>query len=271
MEQFVLEGDVFTKLTNFICFNTIPDSWKQPFIFIGDTYALRQLKGGPCGLIASVQAHMLLLLRQCPDLDKEELLIEALLNILYLIRPCFVICTEIDFDNRMVKYFATNERALAKKFIISNRWYDNPEATLLYTYSIAILTGPVLLRHFALPETFITEDGQTNITFVILMITGQLLDSYHDGNAIMGGIVIKGSESPQQIGIVSISETLNFQNSGEYFKKPVEKIWVAYYGGHFTAIVKDNDQFYEFDSLAASSYFTLVTPKHVFYEKIACQ
>jgi hypothetical protein len=109
--------------------------------------------------------------------------------------------------------------------------------------SLAILVGPIWLSYFAIPDTFVTENGQTNLPFVLLPISGRILDSSHDGDTLMGGIVVKGAAHPVRVSVVSISEFQTYQRLGRTFAAPTERIWLGYHGGHFTTIVRTREDF----------------------------
>lgn len=268
MEHFSVGPDVFTKIMSFVCAGPIPRSWSQPFVFKPESVSLLQYEGGPCGLMAAVQAHVLLLQRQKPSLTSDDLLVEAVLEIMSLIRPCYLFCSRFDPDSQELEWDATQNREEAAKYLHTTKFLKRENAAVLLTVSLAILVGPIWLKSYALPDTFITEDGQTNMTFLLLMISGDILDSYHDGNTVMGGLVIKGALTPRPIGVLSIGDRQGVQRSGGAFKKPTHRIWVAYYGGHFTTIIATNQAFYEFDPLSHNVLFRPVTDKHVLWDDL---
>ena len=268
MENFSFDSKDYANVMKFVCSGPIPKSWVQPFVFKPGSTCLLQYDGGPCGLMAAVQAHMYLLQKTRKDLTSDELLIEAILNIMALIRPCFVFCSVFDAEAQRIEWVGSQDREAAAQYLRTSKMLAQENAAVLLTVSLAILVGPIWLKKYAIPDTFITDDGQTNMTFVLLMISGDVLDSYHDGNTAMGGIVIKGALTPRPIGILSIGDSQGVQKSGMLFKKPTQRIWVAYYGGHFTVIMATNEAIYEFDPLSHHVLFRVVTEKHIFWESL---
>jgi hypothetical protein len=268
METFHVEGELYDKIMSFVCHGPIPTCWEQPFVFKEHTNLLRQWQGGPCGILAAIQAHILKILTHCADLQPTALLCNALLDIMHLIRPCFVFCTLLDIPNRKIEWQSTCDRNTALKFLEESDFLTKPNAVVMFTVSLAILVGPIWLSHFSIPDTFITEDAQTNLTLVILMISGEILDSYHDGNMVAGGIVFKGALGEQRIGIVSIAETQAYQKLGQRFQKPTDKIWLGYYGGHFTAIIGKAGGLFELDQLSPAHAFVPVTDVHPFWRHL---
>jgi hypothetical protein len=268
MRPFSCGDPVYSKILGYVCDGPIPSTWIQPFVFKEETNCVRQFQGGPCGVLAAVQAHILVILRQRPDLTNTQLLAESLLNILHLIRPCYLFCTELDPSTRKLSWCATQDRATASRFLEETKWASLPNAVILFTISLVVLLGPTWMKHFSIPDTFITENGQTNLTCVLLMLTGQVMDSYHDGNLIVGGIVIKGALPPMRFGLLSVSVYQNLQKSGEALRRPTERIWVAYWGGHFTTIIAMQKGLYEMDQLLPSAAFVPLDPSHAFWDQL---
>jgi hypothetical protein len=268
MRQFSCEGQVYSKILGYVCEGAIPEAWNQPFIFKERTNCLRQLQGGPCGVLAAVQAHILVLLRRCPQLRNDQLLEESLLTIMSLIRPCFVFCTALDAKSHKLTWCGTQDRGIARQWLEQTKWTAEPMAVILFTVSIVVLVGPSWLQHFAIPDTFITENGQTNLTCVLLLLTGQIMDSYHDGNLIVGGMVIKGAVGPVPIGLLSVSVYQNLQKSGDVLRRPTERIWIAYWGGHFTTIIAMPKGLYEMDQLMPSAAFLPLDSSHTFWDQL---
>lgn len=268
MKSFSVSDPVYSKVMKFVCNGSIPDKWVQPFVFKPKSTCLWQYKDGPCGLFAAIQAYINLLIKKNSKIPSQKLLVDAILMIQQQIRPCFVFCTNFDPQAKRIEWVSTQSQSEAEKFLITSDFLSRENATILFTISIAILVGPIWLNSYAIPDTFITEDGQTNMTFVLLMISGEILDSYHDGNSVMGGIVIKGALVPQRIGLLSINDTEGFQKRGMRFGSPTERIWIAYYGGHFTTIMATATAILEFDPLSRRVMFTTVTEKHIFYKAL---
>lgn len=263
-----MNDPISSSIKNYICTNTIPKEWEQPFTFKSNSYALYQRDGGPCGLISSLQSYICLSLQKNPNSSPEILLINAILDIMYKIRKSYVICVNIDDQNKYVDWFGSTDRQYVFDYLYNTKWYLQTNATILFTFSIVILLGPVWLNTYSFPDTFISN-GQTNLTFVLLLLTGDVLDSFHDGNILADGLVLKGATKEQPVGFVSISESDEYQNVGKYFSNPTKNIWLGYYGGHFTTILKTNDNlFIEFDGLNHSNIMTFMNSNHIFYSRL---
>jgi hypothetical protein len=185
-----------------------------------------------------------------------------------LIRPCYLFCLDFDFNSRTLSWCATQNRSLVLDFLQNSSWLSLENAIVLFTISLVLLVGPNWLNYFSIPDSFITENGQTNLTCVLLMISGEILDSFHDGNLIMGGILIKGAIKPVKIGLLSISVFENLQGLGNILLHATEKIWLSYWGGHFTIIFKIDEMFYEMDPLLHSAQFTKVGEEYAFWDQL---
>lgn len=261
------DAKIYSKITKYICDGPIPQSWYQPFYFKPSSNLLVQNKEGSCGLFASIQAYIHLYTMCGTDLSNEILLLNAVLEIMNNIRPCFVICTKVDDKNKAIEWYATQDRNEAATYINDQKWLSEDNATILFMYSIAILVGPILLENYAMHEPFILDDGNTNVTFVMLILSGEILDSFMDGYNTESGMLIKGTNKRQNIGLLSQNQKI--QAVGNNFKNPINKIWVAFNDVHFTTIVKTpSGTFLHFDQLSHLSYFTPISQGNPFYQQL---
>ena len=268
MEQFTLNGPSFDKIFSHLTYKSIPKSWEQPFLFKGLSNSLQQEMDGPCGLMASIQSRMLILSSQNPNMSPKHQLIEALLDIQFKIRKTFIFCINFDTFNKNAVFKGTSDRRVAGSFLWDSNWHQSPNAILLFVISIIVLLGPTWFSIYALQDTFITEDGKTNLTLLLLLLTGQPLDSFQDGNKVMGGILIKGITSYPEIGFLSIAEGEDIQKPGNFLKRPQYPIWIAYYGGHFTVIQYARNGLFEYNALDKTQLWVPLSSKNPFYDKI---
>ena len=267
MQCFTLSPEDYKKTMGFITDKPIKPPWKQPFEFKGSSICLFQRSGGPCGLFAVVQSYIHYINMYNQNLTANQLLIEAILAIQSRISSYYAFPL-LDDQNMTISYSLTDNIDTARSFLSSGDWLHNQNAIINFLISIVILTGYERLQSYAIPDTFITEDGQTNLTFVLLALSGSILDSYHDNNCDVGGMILKGATQQQTIGVISLGSSDMYQPLGNNFLKPKTGIWVAYYGGHFTSIVATDCGFFEFDSLSRNLFFQLVEQKHAFYNKL---
>ena len=244
-----------------------PPQWRQPLYFKAQSLCLKQNSGGPCGLFAALQAYILYRIDMSPDLNSTQILIESILDMVETIRPCYLFITSINHKERILKYVATNDRNEARDYLRVSKWYSLNDAAFLLIASIAMLLGPVWFRQYAIHDRFILEDNNTNITFVLLCLSGEAIDNFHDGTAIAGGLVIKGALKKQKFGILSNNSQNKYQKVGSFFRNPENPIWVLYYGMHFTVLTLENNIFLEFDPLS-HDLWKIVDKGHPFYNVV---
>ena len=255
-------GDEATKIFKFILpaknieEENIPKSWIQSITFIPNTYRLKQIECGPCGLLAVLQAYMLAAIKFNPEYDSKQILICAVLEIMLKLRQSFAFC--IDFSlktrndvnpaQRYINLMIINSKEEAEYFLESNNYFDLENAAFLLMISFAFLSGPKLLSSFASHETFITMNGMTDVHFVYLLLTGKAVDIPCNECKILGGILHAGVINQQQIGILQVEDDNLSEPIGTYLTYPTYETWVVHYDGHFTSIVRKDNKFYEFDN-----------------------
>jgi len=267
MQEFHLSDPHFKKVVGYICGESAPKSWKQPFLFKENTSYLYQLQSGPCGLFAVMQAYIVKISGKNPNFFPKACLWEAIIEIMQKIRGAYVFCTGIDFERKIITWKSTSDKYIAQTFLGNSGWTDDPNATLNFVASIVILLGPSFLKFYSIPDHFIAEDGYTNMTFVLLLITGEVVDSFIDGNQSIGGMTSKGLLNNPEFGLIATSDVQVYQKVGKLFAQPREKIFIAYYGSHFNTLVKGSNGFFELDSLSKRLWMPL-SPKHAFYSQL---
>lgn len=266
MKELILKGESFSKLMSFVSPTKIPDQWRKPIHFVGDTLRLYQYDDGPCGFLAVLQAHILINHHKNPKMQKDELLIQAILDVMKKIRNIYAFCQCFDSENKELMFYVTKSEFEAKEYLKSSEMLQDDISTLLLLVSITYISGPSLLNSFAFKEPFISNNGQTSIQFVLLLLTGMAVDSLNDCHSVQGGIFFSGVLTEQEIGFIIVDEIEAYSKVGFPFLAPKEKIWIVYYGGHFTTITYTNKQFREYNNIDQTlNEFTVCTNKHVLY------
>ena len=265
MLEEILSDPLYSRILETVVEDGIPPpQWCQPLTFKAQSLCLHQQVGGPCGLFASLQAYILNRVNVSPELNSTQILIESILDMIETIRPCYLFITSINTKERILKYVATNDRNEAKDYLRATKWFSHKDAAFLLISSIAMLIGPVWFRQYAIHDRFILDDNNTNLTFVLLCLSGEALDSFQDGTVIAGGLAIKGALQTQKFGILATHSHNQFQKVGSYFRNPKVPIWVLYYGMHFTAMTLVGDNYIEFDPLS-NDLWKIVEKGHPFY------
>lgn len=265
MKELILKGASFSKLMSFVSNTEVGDQWKKPIHYAGDTLRLYQYDDGPCGFLAVLQANILINHSKNPKMQKDDLLIQSILDVMKKIRNIYAFCQCFDSKNKELMFYVTKSEIEAKEYLKSSELLQDDISLLLLLISIAYISGPSLLNSFAFKDSFISN-GQTSIHFVVLLLTGMTADSLDDCHSVQGGIFFSGVLVEQEIGFIIADENDSYSKVGFPFLAPKEKIWIIYYGGHFTTIAYINDQFREYNNIDQSSKeFTVCTKKHILY------
>ena len=199
LEIFEEKDEIFDHIFSYLTVKKIPINWKQCFKFHDDTICLKQDYNGPCGLLSVIQSKIIKKLFQEEFDNPNEILIEVILDIEYLIKKCYLFVINYSIEDRCLTWIGTNDRNEAKKFLIEQNWIQNNEALILFCLSIIILFGPVLMNSSSFKETIITNNGYTSLSFVLTLLTGNITDGYHDNDKFIGGLLFKGINKKNDI------------------------------------------------------------------------
>ena len=244
----------------------IGDSWKQPIQFVENTKRIFQKESGPCGFLSVLQAYIILNYKKDKNKTNEDLLIESTLDIMKKIRNIFAFCQIFDEDHKEIMIYSTNDETEARQFLEDSGFFDNSNSILLFLVSLAYIAGPALLSSYAFQEGFIANNGQTSIQLVLLMLTGLPADSVSDVHTVQGGMLISGVLLPQDIGLLVVDEEESLSKVGYPLLSPQEKIWIIYYGGHFTTIAILNDCFCEYNNIIGSAEeYSICNSNHILF------
>lgn len=264
MEVFELKGDNFAKVMSFVKNGAIPEAWRQPIDFVGDTFRLYQKLPGPCGLLSALQAYILVNRKKNPDASPNELLIQSTLQIMLKMRQSFVFCQLYDEFNKKLVFYATDNYDVADAYLKDSGFMQCQIAVLLLTISFVVLTGPSLLISYAFPEPFIDLKGYTTMQFVLLLTTGLITDSLNSEFCVHGAVLVTGVVLDQDIGMLLVDEEGADQKVGYPLLNPNEKVWIIYYGGHFTSVIYIDGEFREFNTTDHDPIeYTVCGPNHI--------
>ncbi|XP_014239268.1 ubiquitin carboxyl-terminal hydrolase MINDY-3 homolog [Cimex lectularius] len=251
--------------------------WKQGFRFSTDEpTALIQHEGGPCAVIAPVQAYIIKSLisdkkRKSPNWNEVEsecvgkLLIRALCEILGQAydgnRFVLVQMSDSILDEETTKtppspdakkpkdhsYFHSQLRTLS---------FESPEeveayyleridmlgetfGVLLFLYSVLCTKGIEALHTEAIDpsETFIdSEFGYGSQSLINLMITGKAVAHVWNYDQDICGLKLKGIQQQSQIGFLTLLEHLRYCEVGSFLKNPMNPVWVLGSETHLTVL-----------------------------------
>lgn len=277
-EKFLLRGKQFEGFIKFVlspnfigdgCIH-IPKTWVQPLVFYKDTIRLYQRINGPCGVLAVLQSYIILNHKFDPYLGVNELLALSIINIMDKLNPgIYSICTELDDEENMARFYSTNDREAFKKFLLKSNFFTLDNSLFYLTLSFAYNAGPQKLSSYAIHESFIDYAGNTDLHFVLLLLTGKPLDDVSDGFRICGGSLRSGVCEQAMIGLIQLHENkYDIVATGRNITYPFYKIWVMFNGSHFYAMVLDGDKLLMYDPFFQDETvdYIEITPKHYQYE-----
>jgi hypothetical protein len=251
-------GADYDRVMSFLAPHSIPPSslnlWNVPidFIPIPNANRLLQPQNGPCGLFAVLQAHILLNQTRFSQESPEELLIRSVLDIMEKLRvSAFVFCHWRDPAQKKMLVATFEERDVAANFLRTTDFLHKEKACLHLAISFIFLAGPRLISTQGMPEYGITEQGDTTVPFVLLLITGDWADSAAGETRIIGGRMMVGVIEEQMVGYLQVDRQASDYEVGIALSKPTGKVWVQWMGGHFSVLklVEDEEKrvFWEYD------------------------
>eukprot|EP01116_Phalansterium_solitarium_P013108 TRINITY_DN3005_c0_g1_i3.p1 TRINITY_DN3005_c0_g1~~TRINITY_DN3005_c0_g1_i3.p1 ORF type:complete len:526 (+),score=159.39 TRINITY_DN3005_c0_g1_i3:173-1579(+) len=244
-----------------------PEEWQQGFFFNVDDeilrYGLVQLKGGSCGIIASVQAYVLkeLLFGSHKTADLNSLmnpdssrrsgaLIAALTEILWQAGhgSATVLLSQVQGGSlkqrfrpaeMMVNTFQSQE-ALHKFLTTYIEQFSLPHGNgiLQFLYSLCLTHGinNIIEEMDDAKNTLVGRHGYCTQEMVNLILIGRSVSNVFDGDKDVDGLVLKGVHKRGPVGFLSLFEKYKMCEVGARFKDPVHPIWVMCNESHFTVI-----------------------------------
>ncbi|EGD82421.1 hypothetical protein PTSG_11961 [Salpingoeca rosetta] len=249
------------------------DAWlRQNFVFNstvkGLQYGLVQHEGGPCGVLAVVQAMVLkeLLFGSSPPTleptpeQQHDALVAAITSILLRIqtdgehilavvgtkkaanlKPSFK-CDGVTEKLTLISCTSEFDLKRAVKENINQFTRDGAPGAILLLYSAVLTRGLSSIRDD------MDEDGSKLIgshcyctqDLVNLLLVGYACSNTHDGDKRLGSgkdvLVLKGIRKQSDIGLLSLFEHYGSCEVGLNFKSPTAPIWIIYAESHFTVL-----------------------------------
>ncbi|KAL3131825.1 hypothetical protein ABBQ38_007539 [Trebouxia sp. C0009 RCD-2024] len=216
-------------------------AWKQGFFFSsrpGLAFGLVQQQGGPCGLLAAVQAHvMAAIMSQEPngnlDITAEQqasVLVTALASAVWQVSDGhtaqLVCCSQpstaaLSFDqlcSSATQLSCTSRLAVEAAFRQQLRQFQEPHG-----YGLILLLFSLLLTHGVRqtrqdmdePQTcLIALHGYCSQDLVNLVLTGHATTNCFDGEQNVAGQLCKGVAQPSQLGFLSLFEYYGYMQVG---------------------------------------------------------
>lgn len=247
--------------------------WCQGFEFSEDEpAALRQRCGGPCGVLAPVQAYILKTLlseamgQNFKDLTFEKckaVLVQALCCILTKCKTTnyFVvtlkdisedtagqstsIATTSDEDDantfhERLQIIEMKDIEHVRQFYLDHfHILENQYGVLVFLYTVLLTKGMqnILSELCDTSEPLIhAVYGHASQPLINLMLTGRIVPYVWDGDKNIGGLALRGINLQSDIGFLTIMEQMQYCTVGNFFKSPRCAVWVLASETHLTVL-----------------------------------
>ncbi|KAL3163259.1 hypothetical protein ABBQ32_009658 [Trebouxia sp. C0010 RCD-2024] len=244
-------------------------AWKQGFYFSsrpGLSFGLVQQQGGPCGLLAAVQAHVMAAIMNQEligslDITAEQqasVLVTALASAVWQVSDGhaaqLVCCSQpstaaLSFDqlcNSATQLSCTSRLALEAASRQQLRQFQEPSG-----YGLILLLFSLLLTHGVRqtrqdmdePQTcLIAQHGYCSQDLVNLVLTGHATTNCFNGEQDVAGQQCRGVAQPAQLGFLSLFEWYGYMQVGSHLKDPAVHVWVVCSESHFSVLYALDEQ-----------------------------
>jgi len=208
---------------------------------------LEQHHGGPCAVLAAVQAYMLLYSfyeangswQTISEADGEEALVHALVSILDQTRmdksDPILICPGL--KEELITIDSVEEAVVFVEASLD--LFQSSGGVLCFLYSLVSTRGVENIRDDM-------DDASTGLTgqfghctqeLLNLLLVGKATSQVHDGDVDLGGgMTLRGVHERPSIGFLTHMEALRYCQVGSLYKKPKYPIWLIGSESHFTVL-----------------------------------
>ena len=239
--------------------------YQQGFEFYDHpSFGLKQSKGGPCGILAAVQAEMIYEIQKrhhdsndIPLISKDNVndyLITALLtillrastnNIIYLVSlsSSSSLLTMSTNENDMIVYKCKADNIdNIKEFVLKSLLplLSSKSGSMLFLLALVLTRGIENIRNVDMDDinTLIQQFGHCSQDLINLLLTGRATSNVIDGDVSYGdsGLVIKGVAERSTVGYLTHLESLRLCTVGHNYKVPLSSVWVVGSSSHFSVL-----------------------------------
>eukprot|EP01028_Stygiella_incarcerata_P002943 TRINITY_DN15627_c0_g1_i1.p2 TRINITY_DN15627_c0_g1~~TRINITY_DN15627_c0_g1_i1.p2 ORF type:complete len:940 (-),score=264.97 TRINITY_DN15627_c0_g1_i1:3054-5615(-) len=257
----------------------LPEGWvgqsfefetEYPFLHFG----LVQYTGGPCGVLAAVQAEIihelwfkegdkglfnrpLQMSSRFEDTMLRDALCNAITRILWRIKTvnnrekARVVLTAGHTSSSRLTYlknsnifllsYGFSQEKTLHKFVRENLDFFTNEkgnGVVLFTISVMLTRGLQAIQTDmdTADAPLISTFGTCSHELVNLIVTGRALTNLFDGDKVVDGKRFRGIPSRCSIGLLSHFEFHGYLTVGEYLKSPSDPIWIIHAEGHYTIL-----------------------------------
>ena len=267
--------------------NTVVNQWLEAHLEWSnhEPFALVQRQGGPCSLLAPLQAYIISVLKDrieetqdetatfsdlsstilnsasnsasdsasnitsCASNNREEILNLAVIKMFKNFKNPPQLLEEITNDGE-TKLSNDDMKTWCKKLF-------NPGGLLLFVYSCVFTKTAQAIEQeigFLVDNIQLIEPvhGHGEQSLLNLFLFGVATSNVFDGIRDLGGLIMTGLEERSQIGLLSLHEAYKSLEVGDNLKNPVYPIWVLSSETHFTVLWTDGKKLSETEMRASS-------------------
>ena len=268
----ILEQYQFMELRKIIVGDNVTSEdmsrwYSQGFVFCEEpVWGLKQGHGGPCGILASVQAEILNELcfgegRQIdvpttsiPSCTVEDMIRVFARAIVRILNRAKGDETKIALVNKIVEgpvsdsssaneyvvYEMSSEEETVEYIIENYESYRSVSGVIIFLMSLVLTRGVQNIKKDMDDEfnSMIGQFGHSSQDLINLLLTGMATSNIFDGTMPMGdsGMMLKGILQRNDIGYLTQLEALRYCQVGSYYKIPERPIWVVGSSSHFTVL-----------------------------------
>ncbi|KAJ3045390.1 hypothetical protein HDV00_010260 [Rhizophlyctis rosea] len=212
-------------------------------------YGIVQQKGGPCGLLAAVQAFVLKHLLFTSHSFATQYLANARVSMSTMSRERYM----PDGITENMELHEFSDQGSSREFLASNisQFMVNEtgrHGVIQFLYSLILTRGIDTIKMEDMDEPdvrLIGRHGYCTQEMVNLILTGQAISNVFDGDVQLGGgdgdddeggNLLKGIKHPVQFGYLTLYEHYGSLKVGEYFKNPTYPIFIICSESHYTTL-----------------------------------
>ncbi|KAI8905935.1 hypothetical protein EDD86DRAFT_180181, partial [Gorgonomyces haynaldii] len=240
------------------------------------SYGLVQLKGGPCGLLASVQAFVIKKMTSEPRFKKsvvqgllrpsvqvqQEALVEALAEMIWQAGDgtAFVCMRSPDVISQLSTIQVRSHDQLIhvlEQHLGQFQTLETYHGLIQFLVSVILTRGiQTIQKDMDQPTcTLMGRHGYCTQEMVNLLTLGYASSNAHDGAMEFGGSTLKGILGQAQVGQLSLFEHYEHIIIGNALKNPRYPIWIVCSESHYSVFFQTNDShcLFYYDGLAGQS------------------
>ncbi|XP_008194678.1 ubiquitin carboxyl-terminal hydrolase MINDY-3 homolog isoform X2 [Tribolium castaneum] len=221
--------------------------WSQGFYFsASEPTALEQAEGGPCAIIAPVQAFILKnLLLKYKDLSFREMAVTSDMQTHLLVNALCEILEQCTGRKYFLVYLSdTISDQVVQNGVVSQQHTESESTVFHEGLRIHVFQGVEEgLEEVQSDNSNDTSEpliddtyGYGSQSLINLMITGRATTYVWDHEQDVGGLKLKGLEKQSQIGFITIMEHLRYCTVGSFYKNPIHPVWVLGSDTHLTVL-----------------------------------